>query len=69
MPTLIDRTKSRAWVGHVDDERDSGSGYIVTLAPGYDFADDPGCGVRGFDTLSEAEEETRRANVIDSTVK
>ncbi|BBA45483.1 TPA: hypothetical protein ACK3Q6_007013 [Burkholderia cepacia] len=69
MPTLIDRIKSRAWVGHIDDDRDSGSGDIVTLAPGYDFACDQGCGVRGCDTLTEAEKETRRSNVINSTVK
>ncbi|KVO15160.1 hypothetical protein WJ74_10940 [Burkholderia ubonensis] len=67
MATMIERIESRAWVAHVDDERDAGNGYMVMLANGYDFADDPGCGVRGFDTLREAEIETRRSNVIEST--
>ncbi|MBJ9920518.1 MULTISPECIES: hypothetical protein [Burkholderia cepacia complex] len=66
MATMIERIESRAWVAHVDDERDAGNGYMVMLARGYDFADDPGCGVRGFDTLSDVEQETRRCNVIES---
>ncbi|MCA3183594.1 MAG: hypothetical protein INH13_08215 [Cupriavidus sp.] len=66
MPTMIERIESRAWVAHVDDERDAGNGYMVMLAQGYDFADDPGCGVRGFDTLRDVERETRRCNVIES---
>ncbi|MBR8186571.1 hypothetical protein C6Q14_27120 [Burkholderia ambifaria] len=66
MATMIERIESRAWVAHVDDERDAGNGYMVMLAQGYDFADDPGCGVRGFDTLRDVERETRRCNVIES---
>lgn len=64
MATMIERIEQRAWVAHVDDESDSGSGYMVCLADGYDFESDPGCGVRGFDTLREVERETRRCNVV-----
>lgn len=67
MTRTIDRIVLRTWVAHVDDERDAGNGYMVTLAEGYDFACDPGCGVRGFDTLREVEKETRRCNIIEST--
>ncbi len=66
MATMIERIKARAWVAHVDDERDTGSGYMVCLADEYVFAVDPGCGVRGFDTLREVEKETRRCNVVKS---
>lgn len=66
MATMIERIESRAWVAHVDDERSAGNGYMVMLANGYDFVDDPGCGVRGFDTLREVEIETRRSNVVES---
>jgi hypothetical protein len=42
------------YVMHVDDERDIGNGVIVMLADGYEFVADPGCGTRGFDTMTEA---------------
>lgn len=48
------RIQARPYVEHVDDERSLENGVIVTLKPGYTFRDDPGCGVRGFDTLREA---------------
>lgn len=50
----LDRIRARPYVEHVDDERNLEHGVIVTLKPGCTFRDDPGCGVRGFDTLSEA---------------
>lgn len=40
-------------VQHVDDEREQGNGIIITLAEGWSFKADPGCGVRGFDTVPE----------------
>lgn len=60
----LDKIRERRWVAHVDDERELDNGIIVTLKKGYTFVNDPGCGVRGFDTATEAERETRNANVI-----
>lgn len=55
---------TRPWVSHIDDERGDGSSIIVTLAKNYDFADDPGCGVKGFDTVTEVRQGTRKVDVI-----
>ena len=55
---------TRPWVRHVDDERGDGSGIIVTLATGFDFADDPGCGVKGFDTVREVLVGTSKSSVL-----
>lgn len=52
----------REWVAHVDDERDLDHGIIVTLAKGWFFKDSPE-GVRGYDTMREAREDTKRTNV------
>lgn len=52
-------------VAHIDDETDIDyHGYIVTLAAGYTFRDEPDCGVRGFDTMRELKEAIKRENVI-----
>ena len=59
--------KSRSWVAHIDDERGEGNSIIVTLANGYDFADDPGCGVKGFDTVVEVRDGTRKSDVVKTT--
>ena len=48
-------------VEFVDDERGLGNGIIVTLKEGYEFSVDPGCGVRGYDTFSEALREVRQS--------
>jgi hypothetical protein len=56
--------KSRPWIEHIDDERDQGNGIIITLINSMAFDLDPDCGVRGFDTLSEAEAETRRKRIV-----
>ena len=48
------RIKRRKYVAHVDDERGLGHGIIVTLEEPWCFKADPTCGVRGFDTLTEA---------------
>lgn len=53
----------RPWIAHIDDERDIDNGIIVTLAPGYTFNADPGCGVRGFDTMTEVRANTRKQDV------
>lgn len=56
-------TAKRPWIAHIDDERDLDNGIIVTLADGWDFADEPGCGVRGFDTMSEVKAGTLKSCV------
>lgn len=59
----LDKIAARPWVLHVDDERAIGNGIIITLAEGWYFWTDPGCGTRGFDTAREALTETARNNV------
>ena len=54
---------------YLDDETELDHGYIVTLAKGYTFADDPDCGVRGFDTMQEVREAIKLKNVIFTKVK
>ena len=61
----IDKIMSRVWVSHVDDERSQGNSIIVTLDKDYVFADERNCGVRGYDTMWEAEQDTRFKNVIN----
>lgn len=51
-------------VAHIDDERDIGNSIIVTLHKHYYFADEPGCGVRGFDTLKELKEGIKAKNIV-----
>jgi hypothetical protein len=54
------------WVSHLDNETDLDHGYIVTLADGYTFKDEPDCGVRGFDTMAELKQAINRDNIIMS---
>lgn len=61
--TSLQKIGARAWVLHVDDERDLDHGVIVTLKDGWEFVSDPGCGTRGFDTVGEALRETGAAYV------
>lgn len=49
---------------HVDDEREMGNSIIVTLAEGWFFADDPDCGVQGFDTVTDARRGCSRKQVV-----
>lgn len=63
MSKTSDSIAARPWVKHVDDERSIGNGVIVTLQEGWEFVLDPGCGVRGFDTLREARDGTMQADV------
>lgn len=51
-------------VAHIDDERDMGNSIIVTLHKDYFFADEPNCGVRGFDTLKELKEGIKAKNIV-----
>ena len=53
------------WVAYIDDETDIDyHGYIVTLANGYFFRDEPDCGVRGFDTMAELKQAIKRDNIL-----
>lgn len=63
--TITKLLDTRAWIAHIDDEREMGNSIIVTLDNDYEFLDDPGCGVKGFDTVREAEQGTRFAEVIN----
>lgn len=58
MTTTLDQVRALPHVLHVDDERALDNGIIVTLKPGIFFVGDPGCGVRGFDTIKETVRET-----------
>lgn len=63
LKTLQKILDSRLWVAHIDDERGDGNSIIVTLSNEYDFADNPGCGVAGYDTVKEVEIATRWDNI------
>lgn len=63
MSKTLEAIRQLAYVAHVDDERADGSSIIVTLKEGYEFVDDPGCGVHGFDTVARARDGTR-ANAV-----
>jgi len=58
--TLQKLTATRKWISYIDDERSTGNSIIVTLQKGWEFADDPNCGVQGFDNVSHAELGTRK---------
>ena len=60
--------ESRPWIAHIDDERSLGNSIIVTLCRGWDFKDEPGCGVRGFDTVNDVKAGTKSAAVIQHTI-
>lgn len=54
MASLLNQLKAHPAVAFVDDERSQGNSIIVTLKAGFEFSDDPGCGVRGEDTMTAA---------------
>jgi hypothetical protein len=58
--TLLD---TRPWVAHIDDERSEGNSIIVSLKSDWFFVAENRGGVRGFDTVREAEEGTRKSAV------
>lgn len=66
--TLNTLLASRHWIAHIDDERSQGNSIIVTLEKGWDFEDDKGCGVRGFDTVAEAKAGTSRHKVVQRVI-
>lgn len=57
------------WVAYIDDETSLDHGYIVTLANGCTFKDEPDCGVRGFDTMVELRQAIKRDNIILSAAQ
>jgi|GEM_PF-2277821 hypothetical protein len=64
----LDAIRELPHVMHVDDERDAGNSIIVTLKEGWVFADEPDCGVQGFDTVSAAKKGTSKKAVIQQAV-
>ena len=58
---LIDQLRNHKNVEFADDERAIGNGIIITLNEGLAFEADVDCGVRGFDTLTDALAEVRTA--------
>ena len=68
MKTLENLLDMRHWIAHIDDERKLGNSIIVTLAKGWHFADDLGCGVRGFDTVAETKAGTNKSSVVQRNI-
>jgi len=66
--TLDTLLATRRWIAHIDDERGEGNSIIVTLKKGWDFEDEKGCGVRGFETVAEVKAETTKARVTQHTI-
>jgi len=66
--TLDNLLASRHWIAHIDDERDIGNSIIVTLEEGWDFEEEKGCGVRGFDTVAEVKAGTTRHKVVQRVI-
>jgi len=60
---------SRPWIHFIDDEREIGNGIIVTLAKEWYFTNDIGCGVQGFDTISELKKGTNKKSVYQQKTK
>lgn len=65
---LLQKIKERPWVSHVDDEREECGSILITLKGEYVFDDERDCGVRGFDTLTETEQGTRKTAVFRKAV-
>jgi hypothetical protein len=68
MKTLNKMIAERGWIAHIDDERSIGNSIIVTLDEDFVFMDDRSCGVKGFDTVKEAEQGTRYSCIINRKV-
>lgn len=60
----LEQMRALEHVMFVDDERELGNSIIVTLAEGWFFADDPDCGVQGFDTITDARRGCARKRVV-----
>lgn len=65
MNTITKLKASRPWIAHVDDERSEGNSIIVTLSRNWFFVDEKNCGVRGFDTMQEVKEGTKKTCVFE----
>jgi hypothetical protein len=63
LKTLQKILDTRLWVAYIDDERGDGNSIIVTLSNEYEFADNPACGVAGYETVKEVELATRWDNI------
>lgn len=64
MSKTIDAIRKHPWISAVDDERDIGNSIIVTLKREWEScSEDPGCGVKGFDTVADARSECARCEV------
>lgn len=67
MSKTLDAIRKLPHVSAVDDEREDGSSIIVTLKPEWEFcSEDPGCGVKGFDTVAAARAGCTRREVQNS---
>jgi hypothetical protein len=65
--TFLNILATRPWVAHIDDERNDGNSIIVTLDEDWVWDDEKDCGVRGFDTISQVLQGTRRDCVFRTT--
>lgn len=63
MSKTLDAIRKLPHVLAVDDERSIGNSIIVTLKPSYCFVTEKGCGVRGFDTVTDAKRECGKSGV------
>jgi hypothetical protein len=63
MSKILDRLRKLPHVQFIDDERWAGNPIMIVLAEDYDFADDPGCGSKGVDTIDEAKDVVRPRNI------
>jgi hypothetical protein len=59
----LDELRKRPYIASVDDERGNRHSLIVNLVAPYCFVDDPGCGVRGFDTVADAKNGCAKSKV------
>ena len=64
--TLNKLLAKRPWIAHIDDERKLGNSIVVTLNKDWYFVLEFRGGVRGFDTVQEVEEGTRKSAVYKS---
>lgn len=62
--TLKNLTAARPWVSRIDDERCRGGSIYITLVKGFGFSDEPSCSVRGFGSITDVREGTRKSDVV-----
>lgn len=63
MSKTLEAIRKLPHVAHVDDERGLGNSIIITLHDAWCFTEEPGCGVRGFDTVAEARAGSSKGSV------